>query len=351
MDSLSDYDYELPPDLIAQQPVEPRDSARLLVGNRATGEITHHTVRDLPQLLTPGDCFVVNETRVVPARLLGSRTSTGGRWEGLFLDATPSGEWRILSKTRGRLTSGETVTLSSPDGIATAQLELIARQDGGVWLVRPLVDGDLEPVDILIRFGHVPLPGYIRGGQMSESDRERYQTVYAREPGAVAAPTAGLHFTPDVLSALESRGIGLARVTLHVGLGTFRPIAVDSLDEHVMHSERGRIDAATAKTLNETRQRGGRIVVIGTTSVRVLETAAQPDGTLAPWEGSTDIFIRPPYRFRAVDCLMTNFHLPRSTLLVLIHAFAGRELAERMYQTAIRERYRFYSYGDAMLMI
>ncbi len=363
MSPLDAYDYELPPELIAQQPIEPRDAARLLVLRRADHSLTHARATDLPSLLDPGDCLVVNETRVVPARLMGYRTATGGRWEGLFLDALADGSWRMLSKTRGRLQSGETITLEPPTDAEslvdagskgdaeTVEVELLERQAGGVWRARPRVAAGTQLIDLLTRLGRVPLPGYIRGGQMSAEDREDYQTIFAREPGAVAAPTAGLHFTPRVLEDLARREIALHRVVLHVGLGTFRPIEADSLDGHTMHAETGRIEAATAASLNAARREGRRIVAVGTTSVRVLETAATPSGELEAWSGATDLFIRPPYQFRAIDGLMTNFHLPRSTLLVLVHTLAGDELARAAYRAAVENRYRFYSYGDAMLIL
>jgi S-adenosylmethionine:tRNA ribosyltransferase-isomerase len=341
------FDYELPPDLIAQEPLLQRADARLLVVDRQTGGLSHRHVRDLPELIRPADTLVLNDTRVVPARLLGHRAATGGRWEGLFLRADGNGHWWLLCKTRGKLQPGERVVVES-QGTSPVSLYLISRLPWGGWLARPETH---EPtITLLERLGRVPLPCYIRGGQMLESDRTRYQTVFAREPGAVAAPTAGLHFTPGLLERLTQQGVALCNVTLHVGLDTFRPIGVEEIEAHVMHSEWGRLTTDAAAQLAARKAAGGRIVAVGTTSVRVLETAAAR-GTLAAWEGETNLFIHPGYQFRAVDALLTNFHLPRSTLLVLVSTLAGEDLIRRAYAEAIRERYRFYSYGDAMLIV
>lgn len=345
--NIEDYDYELPKELIAQHPLPRREDARLMVVRRASQTIEHRLVRDLPALLSPGDCIVFNDTRVLPARLEGRRTRTGGKWEGLFLAIEEHGVWRVLSKTRGLLRPGETVTLRDRQGQEGQRLVMLANLGEGAWAARPQSD---EPhLELLERYGRVPLPGYIRGGRMTDSDDRDYQTVFAATPGAVAAPTAGLHFTNELLGELIDRGLRLFKVTLHVGIGTFRPIAVERIEDHVMHREWGRITQATADELNARRQAGARIVAIGTTSVRVLETAAQ-GGQLAGWEGETDLFIRPGRPIRAVDALMTNFHLPRSTLLVLVRTLGGDELMKRAYQQAIEHRYRFYSYGDAMLI-
>jgi S-adenosylmethionine:tRNA ribosyltransferase-isomerase len=345
---LDAYDYDLPRELIAQDPLPRRSDARLLVVDRASGAIEHSHVRDLPQLLRPNDLLIVNDTRVVPARLIGVRTATGGHWEGLFLRVDEQGLWRLLAKSRGKTGIGETITLMNANGQDDIRLRLVERADGGVWIMHA---ESAEPTFTLLdRLGRVPLPPYIRHGEMMPADRERYQTVYAREPGAVAAPTAGLHFTSDLLQRLEEQGVGIGYVTLHVGLDTFRPVTAERLVEHKMHSEWGRIDAATAEKIRATRDRGGRIIAVGTTSVRVLETAAAASD-LQAWSGWTELFIRPPYQFRAVDALLTNFHLPRTTLLVLIRTFGGDALIRRAYEEAIAERYRFYSYGDAMLIV
>lgn len=342
------YDYPLPRSLIADQPLARRTDARLMVVNRQGQTIEHRYVRDLPDLLRSGDCLVLNDTRVVPARVLGHRAQTGGRWEGLFLSVTPEGHWRLLGKTRGHLKPGELILLHDQAGRDAARLWLLEKDEGGVWLGH--CEGGEVPWDLLERIGHVPLPHYIRGGREMAGDRQRYQTVYARQPGSAAAPTAGLHFTDELLAQLAACRIETARVTLHVGLDTFRPITAPLLEEHKMHSEWCQLTGEEAEHMNACRARGGRLVAVGTTSVRVLETAAA-EGALRPWEGATNLFIRPPYEFHAVDALLTNFHLPHSTLLVLVRTFGGDELIQRAYAEAIREQYRFYSYGDAMLIV
>lgn len=345
---LAQYDYDLPRQLIAQAPAAQRADARLMLVDRAAGGISHHHVRDLADLLRPGDQLVVNDTRVLPARLLGYRRDTRGRWEGLFLSEESSGALQMLCKARGKLTAGETIQLIDRDARDDVQLRLVAKSDEGVWIARSLDD---EPAaKLLERVGRVPLPKYIRGGEMLDEDQQRYQTVYAKVAGSAAAPTAGLHFSAELIERLRKSGIGIHRVTLHIGVDTFRPIGPAGLAKHKMHSEWGRIDAQTVEVLTKARKAGGRIVAVGTTSARVLETAAT-DGVLRAWEGRTQLFIRPPYRFRAVDALMTNFHLPRTTLLVMVRTFGGDELIRRAYAQAIREEYRFYSYGDAMLIV
>ncbi len=341
------YHYELPAELIAQEPLRQRSDARLLVIRRATDTLEHHHVRDLPSLLKPHDCLVLNDTKVVPAALFGKRTTTGGRWQGLFIESSDEGLWRVLSRTRGKLQAGETITLIDRDGREAGLLRLVARQEGS-WIVMPEPPEEAEP--FLARVGRVPLPHYIRNGQMIDADVSTYQTVFAERPGAVAAPTAGLHFSRSLLDRLTERGIEQARLTLHVGLGTFRPIASDSMDEHVMHAEWGELTQGTVDRLQATRAAGGKVVAVGTTCVRVLETAAR-SGALAPFCGETDLFIRPPFEFHGIDALLTNFHLPRTTLLVLVRTFGGDELVRRAYEEAIREQYRFYSYGDAMLIL
>ncbi len=348
MSELDAYDYDLPRELIAQEPLPRRADARLLVVRRDDGSLTHSHVRDLPEILQRPDLLVLNDTRVVPARLVGYRTQTGGHWEGLYLGTDTEGLWRLLARLRGKMAAGETVTLHNALGQDDLRLRLVERQEGGLWLMH--AETDEPPLVALERVGRVPLPPYIRQGEMVPADRQRYQTVYARVPGAVAAPTAGLHFTPELLARLEQAGIGNCSLTLHVGLDTFRPIGVGSLAEHPMHSEWGQIDAAAVERVDDCRRNGGRIVAVGTTAVRVLETAAR-DGALQPWSGWTDLFIRPPFTFRAVDALLTNFHLPRTTLLVLVRTFGGDELIRRAYDEAIRQQYRFYSYGDAMLIL
>ena len=349
MSELDHYDYTLPKELIAQTPCPRRDDARLLVVDRSAGTIRHHHVRDVDEFLEPGDCLVLNNTKVVPARMIGRRTKTGGYWEGLFLDWDPAtGLWRFMGKTRGKIRPEETVTLIDREGEDAVLLHLGTKEPDGTWVGR--VESREDPFALLERIGRVPLPPYIRKGRMVDKDRQTYQTVFAEEPGAVAAPTAGLHFTESLLHELENAGVILTRVTLHVGLGTFEPISVESLDEHKMHSEWGKIDAKTVETLARVRNRGGKVIAVGTTSTRLLETAAA-DGTLKPFSGQTDLFIRPPYEFKAIDSLLTNFHLPKTTLLVLVRTFGGDDLIMQAYEEAVRERYRFYSYGDAMLIL
>jgi S-adenosylmethionine:tRNA ribosyltransferase-isomerase len=353
--TLADFDYDLPKHLIAQRPCPERDSARLMVVRRATQEIAHHQVRDLPHLLQAGDLLVLNDTRVLPARLYGRRERTGGKWEGLFLHHTAEGLWELLSQTRGRLAEGERIRIPRPDlleaglgGEDSLHIVLVSKTAEGHWLAKPDQPG--PPEKLLQDYGHTPLPPYIRKGQDEPGDRERYQTVYAARPGAVAAPTAGLHFTPELLRQLGQRGVEQAYVTLHVGIGTFQPMQAENVAAHRMHREWGELSAPTAEMIRRCRSRGGRVAAVGTTSVRVLETAATA-GPIQTWSGETDLFLYPPYQFRAVDVLLTNFHLPRSTLLVLVSAFAGVELVRRAYQAAVAEGYRFYSYGDAMLIL
>ncbi len=348
MSELDQYDYDLPKHLIAQSPAVCRTDARLLVVDRKQKSLEHKHIRDLPEILRKHDCLVINDTRVVPARLVGRRHTTGGHWEGLFLEVSPDGLWRVMCKTRGKLKPGDTINLLNAQGQEDIQLSLGSKEDDGTWIARPLATDDAFA--LLDRVGRVPLPPYIRKGKMVERDREQYQTVYAQVPGAVAAPTAGLHFTSTLLARLAGQGVDLCALTLHVGPGTFRPITAESLAEHPMHSEWGEVAQKTIERIEACRRRGGRVVAVGTTSVRLLETAAA-GGTLKPFSGHTDLFIRPPYQFRIVDVLLTNFHLPRTTLLVLVRTFGGDELIRHAYEEAIREEYRFYSYGDAMLIL
>jgi len=348
MTELDQYDYDLPHHLVAQFPLAHRADARLLVVDREAKSLSHKHVRDLPEILLRGDCLVFNDARVIPARLVGHRTATHGHWEGLFLEASSEGFWKVMGKTRGRLVPGEAITLLNNQGKEDVQLVLVAAHPEGVWVVKPQTNE--ETLALLDRVGRVPLPPYIRKGEMVEADRQSYQTVFARTPGAVAAPTAGLHFSLALLAKLKSQGVVLCYLTLKVGLGTFRPIVTDRLEEHRMHSEWAHLSPETVEKINQARQRGGRVVAVGTTAVRVLETGAQ-DGTLKPFTGMTGLFVRPPYQFRAVDALLTNFHLPRTTLLVLVRTFGGDELVMRAYEEAIREEYRLFSYGDAMLIL
>jgi S-adenosylmethionine:tRNA ribosyltransferase-isomerase len=347
MSDLDAYDYDLPKQLIAQSPAVCRTDARLMVVDRGRKSLEHKHIRDLPELLRPGDCLVINDTRVVPARLLGRRQTTGGHWEGLFIEVSPDGLWRVMCKTRGRLKASDVITLINASGEDDVHLQLGVKQDDGTWIARPSTSEDAFA--LLDRVGRVPLPPYIRKGEMVDSDRQQYQTVYAQVPGAVAAPTAGLHFTATLLDRLAEQGVDICSLTLHVGPGTFRPIAAETLAEHHMHIEWGSVGQEAVERILACRRRGGRVVAVGTTSVRLLETAAA-NGTLGPFTGYTGLFIRPPYQFRVTDVLLTNFHLPRTTLLVLVRTFGGDDLIRQAYDAAVREEYRFYSYGDAMLI-
>lgn len=356
---ISDFDYELPAELIAQEPCARREDARLLVVERATQTLTHHSIADLPSLLRPDDLLIFNDTKVIPARLYGIRAATGGKWEGLYLRERSFQDepcWELLAHSRGYINEGEWIELLDRQQVPTRyQLQVIGRTDDRHLLVKP--DCQLTPMALLAEIGHVPLPPYIRKGMDTQADLERYQTVYASEPGSVAAPTAGLHFTPELLAKLKKQGVQQAYLTLHVGIGTFAPVKVDNLAEHIMHEEWCTLPAVTVEAIHRCT---GRRIAVGTTTVRTLESAPLTPvdgrneghgGKLMPFAGSTGIFIKPGHRFLHLDAMITNFHLPRSTLLVLISAFAGRELIQRAYAEAIRERYRFFSYGDAMLIL
>lgn len=337
------FDYDLPSELIAQYPAQKRDKSRLMLVDRRRDQIEHYVFRDLPQLLRPGDLLVLNDTRVLAARLYGRRRRTGGRWEGLFLGEVPEG-WELACQTRGTLHAGETIDLEPP-GLS---LELREKSPEGHWRVVP--NRSESTLELLERFGHMPLPPYIRRGRAEPADAQRYQTVYASRPGAIAAPTAGLHFTPELFDRLRERSIDWTFLTLHVGAGTFEPIRTSDFRHHRMHAEYGELPESAVAAIDRCRQRGGRVVAVGTTSVRVLETVAAA-GPIRPWSGATNLYIHPPYPFRAVDALVTNFHLPRSTLLLLVGALAGGELLQRAYAAAVAEKYHFYSYGDAMLIV
>ena len=337
----SDFDYELPPEFIAQTPVEPRDASRLLVLNRESGTLSHHHFRDLGSFLQPGDLLVLNETRVIPARLYAHKVPTGGRVELLLLRRRDPFTWEALAGGKG-LKPGRRLQLEDgPEG------EIAADLGGPRRLVR--FDARLEP--LLDRIGHVPLPPYIH---TALEYRERYQTVYAHEPGSAAAPTAGLHFTPGLLGQLKNQGVNFASVVLHVGLDTFAPVNEENPLEHEIHTEWCQLTPEVTALIRETKQRGKRVIAVGTTSVRTLESASQAAQTgeiAVPFEGSTDLFILPGYDFKVVDAMITNFHLPRSTLVMLVSAFAGREQILSAYETAKQEGYRFYSFGDAMLIL
>lgn len=353
MYSLDDFDYHLPDKLIAREPLPRRDAARMLVVHRDTGTWEHRHVTDLPEYLQPNDLLVMNDTRVLPARLTGVRTATGGRWEGLFLHANDEGTWDIIGQTRGRIQPGETITLQPvhPDrnpGGKELQLQWLAEKPDGVRCVQP--NSDLPVEELLAVFGTMPLPPYIGRQAANTMDWERYQTVFARTPGAVAAPTAGLHLTQELLAQIRDQGVHTDYVTLHVGIGTFRPVQVQDLNTHHMHEEWCELTPPVAENITITKQQSARVVAVGTTTVRTLESAAKT-GTLTPFCGPTDLFLRPGSRFHVIDALFTNFHLPKSTLLMLISAFADVELIRAAYAAAIAERYRFFSYGDAMLIV
>lgn len=363
MQRTEDYDYELPRELIAQHPLRQRTDARLMIIDRSTESIDHRHVRDLPEILGAGDSLVMNNSRVVAARMIGYRTGTGGRWQGLFLRQLPdSHHWEVLTKTRGKLKSGEAITVQDRDGRDGLKLNVIDRTDDGHLIVEPHVPeghrdsaGDAlqsndPPYRLLARYGRVPIPPYIRDGHMVDADLTDYQTVFASRDGSVAAPTAGLHLTHPLLEKLRKQGVATAEVTLHVGIGTFRPIEATNLSDHRMHEETYEVDAETANLLNDRRERG-RVIAVGSTSVRTLESVADEAGRIRPGTGGTDLFIRPPHSFRAVDAMMTNFHLPRSSLLVMVSAFAGIELTQQAYREAVDQEYRFFSYGDAMLIL
>lgn len=347
----NDFNYDLPPELIAQEPAAQRDASRLLVVRRAAGMLEHRRFSDLPELLAAGDLLVLNDTRVMAARLFG-RKPTGGKLELLLLEERADGNWEALLRTGSSRPSPGTV-LELAGG---ARAMLLATGEKGRVTLR--IESPLPIHDLLEQHGLPPLPPYIKrtsgdaGSISGSTDRARYQTVYARASGAVAAPTAGLHFTPELFQTLESRGVGRAFVTLHVGLGTFRPVTAERAEDHVMEAERYTVPPETAAQITATRRAGGRIVAVGSTSTRTLETvAAELGGVIHATSGRTALYILPPYDFRAVDALITNFHLPKSTLLMLVSAFAGAELIRHAYAEAVRERYRFFSYGDAMLIL
>ena len=336
----SDFYFDLPEELIAQTPLEQRDHSRLLHLNKTTGEIEHMHFYQLPDLLREGDCLVLNNSRVLPARLIGSRL-TGGSVELVLLRDLGDGCWECLSRP-GRKTKPGTELIFG-NGELTATVESVA--EGGNRIVRFHYEGIF--LEVLERLGKMPLPPYIKA---ELEDAERYQTVYSKELGSAAAPTAGLHFTPELLEEIASRGVKICYVTLHVGLGTFRPVKEDEIENHEMHSEFCIIPEETAKTVTETKRNGGRIVCVGTTSCRTVESFANEDGSLPSASGWTDIFIYPGYKFKCLDALVTNFHLPESTLIMLVSALAGREHILNAYKTAVEEKFRFFSFGDAMFI-
>ena len=336
----SDFNFELPPELIAQTPLERRDGSRLLTLNKETGETRHMHFYDLPTLLRPGDCLVLNDSRVLPARLLGRRAG-GGACEVLLLIDRGDNVWECLVRPGKKLRTGATVTFG--DGELTA--EIVGEVEGGNRLVRFLYEGIF--LEVLEHLGRMPLPPYIKE---ELADGERYQTVYSRVVGSAAAPTAGLHFTKELLEQVKAMGVKVCYVTLHVGLGTFRPVKAEEITDHEMHSEYCVIPQETADVINSTKAAGGRVICVGTTSCRTIESWANEDGTMEAKAGWTNIFIYPGYRFKVLDALITNFHLPESTLIMLVSALAGREHVLAAYEEAVRERYRFFSFGDAMFI-
>lgn len=340
--TTKDFYYDLPPELIAQTPLADRTASKLLVMNRESGAITHKIFRDITDYLRPGDCLVMNNTRVIPARLYGSKEGTGGKIEFLLLKRLELDTWEVILKPGKKAKVGSRFEFGG--GLLKAEvLEIV---EDGKRIVRFEYEGVWE--ELLDRLGEMPLPPYIKE---KLEDRERYQTVYSKIEGSAAAPTAGLHFTEELLEKIRAMGVHTAYLTLHVGLGTFRPVSVENVEEHIMHTEHYEVTAEAAETINQTRQNGGRIIAVGTTSVRTLETVAAQDGTLKPAVGETNIFIYPGYEFKAVDGLITNFHLPESTLLMLVSAFAGKEHIFHAYEEAVKENYRFFSFGDAMLLL
>lgn len=337
----SDFYYELPPELIAQTPIEKRDASRLMHLEKSTGEISHHVFSQLPDFLKPGDCLVLNDSRVIPARLFGRRI-TGGAVEVVLLRDRGEGVWECLTRPGRKTHIGTKLIFGDGDELTgTVQDEI----EGGNRLIRFEYDGIF--LEVLERLGKMPLPPYIHE---ELQDSERYQTVYSRVVGSAAAPTAGLHFTPELLDKIRAKGVKVLFVTLHVGLGTFRPVKAENIEDHEMHAEYCIISEETADAINETRKNGGRVIAVGTTSCRTLESRAEDDGTVRPYAGFTNAFIYPGYRFKCIDGLVTNFHLPESTLIMLVSALAGRENILNAYNEAIRERYRFFSFGDAMLI-
>jgi S-adenosylmethionine:tRNA ribosyltransferase-isomerase len=339
---LEDFYYELPEELIAQEPVSQRSLSRLMVLDRATGRIEHKVFEDIVNYLGEGDCLVLNDTRVIPARLLGKRRDTGGKIEFVLLNHKNDNIWEVILKPGRKAKPGSKFVFG--DGILEAEiLEVI---EDGNRLVRFKYEGVFE--QILDKIGVIPLPPYIT---KEIDDYERYQTVYSRSKGSSAAPTAGLHFTDELLETIRGKNIRVVFLTLHIGLGTFRPVKVKNIEEHHMHSEYFRIDNSTCNVINETKKNGGRIIAVGTTSTRALETAGNEDGLIYPKEGYTGIFIYPGYKFKVVDAMITNFHLPGSTLIMLVSAFAGRENIMEAYKEAIDKRYRFFSFGDAMFIM
>jgi len=339
---LEDFDYNLPEELIAQEPLKERQMSRLMVLEKDTGSVKHEVFKDIIKYFNKGDCLVLNDTRVMPARLLGTKKDTGGKIEFVLLNNKGNDIWEVILKPGRKAKPGSRFVF----GQGEIEAEIINIVEDGNRLVKFIYEGNF--FNVLDKVGIIPLPPYIK---KKLQDSERYQTVYSKSLGSAAAPTAGLHFTNELLAQLKEKGINIVYLTLHVGLGTFRPVKVDDITRHKMHSEYYSISSEACNIINSTRKNGGRITAVGTTSCRVLETVATEDGIVKPGEGWTDIFIYPGYKFKAIDSLITNFHLPQSTLLMLVSALAGRENILNAYNIAIKEKYRFFSFGDAMLII
>ncbi len=337
----SDFYYDLPEELIAQDPLEDRSSSRLLVLNKETGETEHHVFKEIINYLKPGDCLVINDTKVIPARLIGERVGTGAKIEVLLLKRKENDIWETLVKPGRKMKVGSKVSFG--DGLLIGEVVDVVEE--GNRLIKFSYEGIFE--EILDQLGQMPLPPYITH-QLKE--RNRYNTVYATHEGSAAAPTAGLHFTPQLLEEIQKKGIDIARVTLHVGLGTFRPVKVEEVTEHHMHSEFYQIDEEAAQKINHAKENGGRVICVGTTSCRTIESAADENGRLKACSGWTEIFIYPGYQFKILDCLITNFHLPESTLIMLVSALAGRDHVLAAYEEAVQKKYRFFSFGDAMFI-
>ena len=343
--------YDLPGELIAQRPTDVRGESRLLVMERARGRVFDRQFADIIEYIRGGDCVVLNNTKVLAAKFFGHR-KTGARLEGLLLGERTSGLWEVMVKGAGKIKPGELIVLRDKDGRDWQEVRVVERTDDGRWLLK-VDSGEDSAHEVLDKIGFAPLPPYIKRSndkELAKTDLQRYQTVYAQKAGAVAAPTAGLHFTGQLFERLKDKGVLLAYVTLHVGAGTFKPIKAENLAEHEMHAEQFRLCAEDAEVINKTTDRGGRIIAVGTTSVRTLETICR-EGKVEPAEGTTSLFITPGYEFKIIDAMITNFHLPRSTLLALVCAFGGLENVLAAYWHATEQRYRFYSYGDAMLIV
>lgn len=338
---LKDFNYDLPEELIAQDPLEDRSSSRLMVLHKNTGRIEHKIFRDIIDYLNPGDCLVINDTKVIPARLMGIKEDTGAAIEVLLLKRNADDVWECLVKPGKKARTGARIVFG--EGLLVG--EIVDVIEDGNRMIKFHYEGIFE--EILDKLGQMPLPPYITH---KLQDKNRYQTVYARNEGSAAAPTAGLHFTKELLEKIKEKGVNVVSITLHVGLGTFRPVKVDKIEEHHMHTETFNISKEAADTINRARAAGGRVIAVGTTSCRTLESAAADDGTIPARSGDTDIFIYPGYKFKAIDCLITNFHLPESTLIMLVSALAGRDNIMNAYETAVKERYRFFSFGDAMFI-